>query len=249
MSFTVPATWKELTQEQLRHVLKILWIHQGKPDWERCVQSAVLVYLCNIEVQRRTDQGWMCRECKTGDRFLLDPELLPSMTSRVEWVTRMEEVDVRIEQVGAYKAVDFELQKLMFGDYLKVEGYFQSYLQSEKVSCLEGMAKLLYHIPEKTAVPELTEEVLFGTFLWYNAAKQILGNEYPHFLKPVSGTAEPVTKESLAESMRVQIRLLTKGDVTKQKYILEEIDTWSALAELDALAKEAEEIKRKYGKK
>ena len=53
---------------------------------------------------------------------------------------------------------------------------------------------------------------------------------------------------SLYDSIRNQIRLLTKGDVTKQKYILEQTDTWTALGELDALAKEAEEISKKYGK-
>jgi hypothetical protein len=48
--------------------------------------------------------------------------------------------------------------------------------------------------------------------------------------------------------MRAQMRLLTKGDVTKEQYIRDEVDTWTALAELDASAKEADEIEKKYGK-
>ena len=68
-----------------------------------------------------------------------------------------------------------------------------------------------------------------------------------HFFKPAANGSAG-TQEDQREVMNAQIRLLTKGDVTKQKYILEETDTWTALAELDALAKEAEEIKRKYGK-
>ena len=38
--------------------------------------------------------------------------------------------------------------------------------------------------------------------------------------------------------MAAQIRILTKGDITKNDAILKS-DTWSALLELDALAKEA----------
>ena len=45
------------------------------------------------------------------------------------------------------------------------------------------------------------------------------------------------------------MRLLTKGDVTKEHDIRNNVDTWTAMAELDALAQEAEEIERKYGKK
>ena len=44
------------------------------------------------------------------------------------------------------------------------------------------------------------------------------------------------------------IRLLSKGDVTKVKKIYN-VDTWLALTELDAQAKESEEFKNKYGKR
>ena len=52
----------------------------------------------------------------------------------------------------------------------------------------------------------------------------------------------------LQESMNAQIRALTKGDITKEKEVLH-LDTWRALTELDALAKEAEEFNRKYPNK
>lgn len=48
--------------------------------------------------------------------------------------------------------------------------------------------------------------------------------------------------------MNAQIRALTKGDITKEKEVLH-LDTWRALTELDALAKEAEEFNRKYSER
>lgn len=248
MSFTIPKGWEELTAEQLRYVIQLLWLYNNHADWQQRVQTAAFLHFCNIEVVSYTDQGWLCRERRHGSTFLLDPDLLPSIMQHVEWMTEMEKMTVRIELVGEYKAVDFELQELPFGEYLKAENNFQSYLQSKDERCLVGLARILYLVPDGSEAPELQEEILMGVFLWFNAAKQQLGLQFPNFLKPAEEKQDAITQESLIESMRAQIRLLTKGDVTKQKYILEETDTWTALAELDALAKEAEEIKRKYAK-
>jgi hypothetical protein len=45
-----------------------------------------------------------------------------------------------------------------------------------------------------------------------------------------------------------QLRALTKGDITKEKEILA-MDTWRALTELNALAREYEELNQKYPQK
>ena len=47
----------------------------------------------------------------------------------------------------------------------------------------------------------------------------------------------------LQESMDAQIRALTKGDVTKEAEVLQ-LDTWRALTELNAQAKEYEELRK-----
>jgi hypothetical protein len=49
----------------------------------------------------------------------------------------------------------------------------------------------------------------------------------------------------LTAAVNAQIRALTKGDVTKEKEVLA-LDTWRALTELDALAREYQEINTKY---
>jgi uncharacterized protein YbjQ (UPF0145 family) len=45
--------------------------------------------------------------------------------------------------------------------------------------------------------------------------------------------------------MNAQIRALTGGDITKEDQILQK-DTWRALTELDAKAKDAEELRKQY---
>ena len=51
----------------------------------------------------------------------------------------------------------------------------------------------------------------------------------------------------LREVMLAQIRALTSGDVTKEHGVLN-VDTWTALAELNAKAREAKELERIYKK-
>ena len=248
MSFTVPKGWEELIQDQLRYVLRLLWVYNDHADGQQRMQTAAFLYFCDTEIIRRTDQGWLCRQRRSEKVWVLDPELLPSLLQSVEWIADTEKMTVRIEQVGACKAVDFELQELPFGKYLEAENNFQSYLQSKQERCLSELARILYLVPDGSDGPAFAEEELLGAFLWFNAAKQLLGRMFPNFLKPAEGKQEAITQESLIEATRAQIRLLTKGDVTKQRYIMEDTDTWTALAELDALAREAEEIKNKYGK-
>lgn len=249
MSFCVPTSWEMLTQEQLRHVIRLIWLYQEHPDWEMRIKVAAFLYFTGVEVAKRTPEGWLCREIGTGRNFVLNPELLPSIVAPLDYLCHTDEMTVRLENIGGWTAYDFELQELPFGRFLEAEGYYQSFLLSKQESCLIGLAKVLYKINETEEVPELKEEILLGTFLWFNAVKVLLSEQFPHFFRPASDGGTEISRESLIQSMRTQMRALTKGDVTKEQYIRDNVDTWTALAELDASAKESEELNRKYGKK
>lgn len=225
----------------------MLWLFADSHDWQDRVRLSSFLYFCHIEVDHVTDKGWLCRKNDTGEDFLLDPCLLPALLQPLDFLTRPDSLRQRLERVGKYSAVDFELRELMFGDWLRVENLYQAFLATREDGHLLGIARVLYRVPDESEATEFCEEVLTGVFLWMGAVKNMLGEWFPHFLRPVSGQ-NATTQHGQYESTKAQIRLLTKGDVTKQDYILNHTDTWTALAELDALAKEAEEIKRKYGK-
>ena len=90
-------------------------------------------------------------------------------------------------------------------------------------------------------------------FYWFASLKSLLARTFPHFLQSAStdGSANmigsPNIGRRLQEAMNAQIRALTKGDITKEKEILS-LDTWRALTELDAQAKEYEEMNKMYNK-
>ena len=54
----------------------------------------------------------------------------------------------------------------------------------------------------------------------------------------------PPIGEVLWTAMNAQIRALTGGDITKEEAVLS-MDTWRALTELDAKAKEVDAFKRR----
>jgi hypothetical protein len=91
-----------------------------------------------------------------------------------------------------------------------------------------------------------------GIFYWFASLKDYLARSFPNFLQPAGRSTDsnllggtPNIGRRLQESMNAQIRALTKGDITKESTVLK-MDTWRALTELDALAREYDEFNRKY---
>ena len=79
-----------------------------------------------------------------------------------------------------------------------------------------------------------------GVFLWFMWIKDNFSKSFPHLFKPASEEGD----YDMTEAMNAQIRALTGGDITKEKQI-EKSDVWRALTELDAKAREAEELNDK----
>ena len=78
----------------------------------------------------------------------------------------------------------------------------------------------------------------------------MFSSQFHNFLQPVPQDnanlldSDKSQYEILTAAVNAQIRALTKGDVTKEKQVLA-LDTWRALTELDALAREYEELNKR----
>ena len=245
VSFTVPTSWGELTQQQLRYILNLLRIYGEQSGGMAAVKMWALRYFCGFSVIRHTDDGWLCELVDEERLFLLADGLLPSMEEQVSWLEHPEDMTVRLEQVGEYKAVNMWLQQYPFGNYLALENSYQAYLQTREQKPLEMMFRLLYQVPDGADIT-FGDCLPLSVFLWFTAVKKRFASQFSHFLKPAGSGSQPGTMQSQYEMMQSQIRLLTKGDVTKVNQVMN-ADTWQALSELDALARESEEFNRKYG--
>lgn len=225
VNLIVPSGWHELSQEQLKYVYFLL--SSGHYSKEQ------VAALCLI------------RWSKVEENVLeaIRPEQLAAFLPMMEWLFDIPAVPVRLEKIGKVQAVHAQLQGLPFQSYLILENKYQGYIRQKDVRLIESMTPFLYG--EQL---ELSPAEAYSIFLWLASVKQLFAQRFPHFFvpSPVDSQQEQGDIHSaLRRNMNMQIRALSKGDITKEKEILE-MDTWRALTELDAQAEEYEQMKKQY---
>lgn len=238
-----PGSWQELTQEQLRYVLTL--IAQGWDEYK--ARTYMLCRLCGIRVLSEKRDGWLC-ESLTDDgsrvRYFLATWQVMSMCEQFDYVFDGKGAANRLDRIGSLRAAEVELHGLPFANYLTADNFFQQYLQSGQRTNepLCEMARCLYLRADGTEADSVscTDAELVGVFLWFCFVKDNFAQAFPHLFKP----AADVEGYDPRTAMDAQIRALTEGDITKEDQILN-ADTWRALTELDAKAREAEEMNEK----
>lgn len=239
-----PHSWNELTQEQLRYVLTLLT--QGWTEYQ--MRTYLFARFCGIKVLNEKKDGWLCEtELEDGkkQRFFLQLWQVQSFCETFDYIFDGNGADNRLDFIGPYKAVDVELHDFAFANYITADNFFQQFLQSDKTSNapLREMARCLYLKADgkEPDTIDCSESELMGVFLWFMFVKDNFSKHFPHLFKPAPDSGEEYDQQA---AMDAQIRALTGGDITKEKQI-ERSDVWRALTELDAKAREAEELKDK----
>lgn len=239
LRLTVPTGWGELSQDELRMALRCK--ARNEEPWRQ--RLAVLLHLTGMKIIRREGSHWVCSVPtaeQKSQRFNLDPELLPSMLESLQWLDEPGGHPVRPDRLRGVTALPATLHDVAFGTYLQCENCYQGILQSQSEEAVANLASLLY--PGLKGRLEMWEQL--GVIQWWAQVKTLFSQQWPNFFKPGDGGSAA----AMVEVMNNQIRALTGGDVTKEAEILG-IDTWRALTELDAKAREADEFNRKMKKK
>ena len=164
----------------------------------------------------------------------------------MEFLRQFAPLLVRISKIGRAAAIAADFQGVPFSTFISADNYYQGFLHTKNETLLSHLATLLYPKVKKS---KLSTPLLLNTFYWFSSQKHYFAQLFPHFLQPMPadeqnllGYAPPIG-EVLRTAMNAQIRALTGGDITKEEAVLS-MDTWRALTELDAKAKEVENIKR-----
>lgn len=232
---SVPIAWHELTEPQLLYILRLL--AEGVPP--DSVEVYAFLRFAGLGVVRAEGDTLIVR--KGGRLFPLSRRDVVLGAMALDFIHEPPPVPQRPARWLGVAAVDAELHGVPFGEYLQIENYMQRYLQQPEDGLLYAMARLLY--------PELTREAQPKVFRyliihWLTGLKMLFARLYPDLYRPAP--AEDGMPD-LREVMLAQIRALTAGDVTKEHGVLN-VDTWTALAELNAKAREARELERIYKK-
>ena len=181
------------------------------------------------------------------EEVILSTRQIQQATSVLDYLDSFAPMPVRISKIGRHKAIAADFEKVPFEQFLFVENLFQGYLNTQSDELLLQMAQVLYtsdHVkPDKAH--------LVGIFYWMASLKQYFAGLFSNFYKPAGanndgnllGGGHSDLYSQLRDSTNAMIRALTGGDITKEAAIMK-MDTWRALTELDAKAREVEEIKK-----
>ena len=239
IAITLPVSWQELTDRQL-YYLYDLFLDNLSADQ---IKTYCFFLWGKIRIH-----DYIVRHDK--ETFKVSRELIASAIHELDWIVEIPEYPVRISRIRKHAALPADFQGVEFEKYIYCDNLYQGYLSTQKQELLNEMAGILYNAPGiKTNAAEK-----LSTFYWFASLKELFSRTFPSFLRPAgSMTSENLLEQGaplgrrLQEAMNAQIRALTKGDITKEREVLS-MDTWRALAELDAQAKEYEELKKQYGK-
>ena len=269
INLIVPRGWHELDDKQLRYVFGLLaddytsaeirtlclvrFARLGgtspKPKkssfWSR---FAPKVRWSGLQVIYRHNSDFVFRHGK--DDFKLSATVVADIIHDLKWLDEIPSFPVRISRFGKFTALPSDLQSVPFEKFIYCDNLYQGYLHTKNDSLIDEMMKVLYPGWNSKGLP--LERI--ATFYWFASLKQYFAKTFNHFFQQTDstdgnllGSAKSIG-EQVTEAMNAQIRALTKGDITKEKEVLA-MDCWRALTELNAQAKEYEELNRKYNTK
>lgn len=237
INLQLPNTWQSLSDKQLRFVFRLLAAEHTSAQ----VKTLFLLRFGNIRVITREGAVFICKRGK--ERFTLSALQITETLSHLNWLDGIPAYPVRLSHIGRHSALPALLQEVPFSTYIFLDNLYQGYLQTQDDNLLVQMAQLLYDAPNI----RLNPEECISIFYWFASVKQYFARTFCHFFKSVEVDAEGTPSGNigsrLQEQMNTQIRALTGGDITKEKEVLA-MDCWRALTELDAKARDYEELKK-----
>lgn len=233
LNIILPTCWQELTPKQLRYAYYLLAQNYTAAELKT---YALIRWAPLTDVQKTTD-GIFCHY--EGKPYFLTSLQIAEAISQLSWLERLPLVPVRLPSIGKLQPVEADLSGITFEAFLILENLYQGYLVTKDMALLSEMAAYLYQSKEPV---KLDPEEAVSIFYWYASAKQLLARRYKHFIVTAEEASSEAMQERLQQQMNNQIRALTKGDITKEAQVLR-MDVHRALVELDAQAREYEEMK------
>lgn len=237
LKISTPKSWQELTPPQLRYILTLQ--AQGIPSGT--IQVSAFLHFAGLKIYKTEGD---CLRLRAGMKvYRVKASDIAMAAMALDFITDPPTHPQLLTELAGKQAKDAELHGVPFAHYLQIENYMQQYIRTKDATLLTPVLALLYE--DNPQEEDIDATARYMVLHWYNGLKPFLAQTFPDLFRPVSGAEgeEP----DLREIMLAQIRALTGGDVTKEEQVLN-VDTWTALAELNAKAREAKEVNKMYNK-
>ena len=242
INFIVPQGWHELSDKQLRYVYQLLANEFATDE----VKTLCLLQWSGTKVIGRQDSGaYLLKKGKI--LFEVTPLTLAELLPHLEWLGSLPTVPVRISKINRQHALPADFSEVPFETFIICDNLYQGYLQTQNDELLDQLGATLYG---KSMTFKPYERI--NIFYWFAALKDTFSRKFPDFFQPINaatgGNLLGSSASSVEDAVNAQIRALTKGDVTKEAEVLA-LDTHRALTELNAQAREYEELNAKTASK
>lgn len=252
IELTSPTCWKELNEQQL---LYASWLLSSGNLTAEEIWTYAFIRFSNLKLKHQDEKNVIFQYKKLF--FSLEPQEVLSFAKQFEFLTAGVQEIMPIEKMcGAYRS-DIRLRNAPLSQYLACDNYYQAFIFKRNPLFLDRLCASFYIKGvfndlrnEKRAkkFAKLPFHVRYTTFLWFNGLKMVLKKNFPnYFVQMERGEGETPSPPNMRKQIEQMMRALSDGDVTKIDQIYS-VDTWSALAELDAKAHEYNVMKSKMKK-
>ena len=241
LRITLPKNWSELDDQQLYYVYNLIADNLSSEQ----IKTYCLFRFGQIKMICRHGDGFLVSKAK--EEFVVNALKVTEAIQALNFLDDVPSRPVRISKIKGHDAADAALKDIDLQTYLYSENLYQGFLVTQQHDMLQQMGRLLYD--SDTLIFSQAEKM--NVFYWWTAVKLMFAKQFPHLFAAKAesngnllGDARSL-QQKLQDAMNNQIRALTKGDITKEEQVLK-MNLWRALTELDTLAREAEELNRKF---
>ena len=234
-NLSFPNDWSDLSQSQMRFVFRLL--AQGFTA-EAIAVKCLFRWNGMYVLTKYKNGSWLVHQ--DGKEILISSEQLASVLPSIDWIADLPKKPVRLEVIHRHKALPADFSDVPFEKYLYLDNLYQGYLHTHNEHLLIEMAEILYN----HSGIKLIDAERVSIFYWFVSLKHLFGVEFSNFYSKNTSATETTANlyKQLRDTTNAQIRALTKGDITKEVEV-KSLDTWRALTELDAQAKDYQELK------
>lgn len=237
--------WHELNDKQLRYAFGLI----AKSFTFDEIKTLCLFRWSGLSVRHRHNADFVCRLHRQD--FIVSADQIAEMLPDLDWLDNIPPQPVCISRISRHRSFSPDFSEVPFEKFIICDNLYQGYLATQRDDLLVGLASILY---QSSISISLSPAERISVFYWFASVKGYFARRFNHFFQPSAQTdnllgsnAQP-TGTQIQQSVDAMIRALTKGDITKEREILA-LDTHRALTELDAQAKEYQELDKTLPKK
>lgn len=251
INIIVPSNYSEMSEKQIRYVAALKMYGMVEKDiWRRS-----FIKFSGIKPILDYSDKYLFSKKGVKGYFTWSLEEMSYFINKMKWITR-DYKGIRPPKIRKLQACDELMRDTRFIQYIDAENHYQAFIFTQDANELLNLAATLYqsgatysksNIKKISRVLKRRKTEQFIALFWMLGIKQEFANKWS-YLFPGSSTNddeenefEPVVPD-MERIIRNQLRMLTKGDVTKETQILASL-THSALDELNQQCFEYEKMK------